>query len=65
MPEIEIVRFPSSDPAKVFTTYGVSVSNGVVTHCECKGWRFHGRCRHAALMTETLREAEELRAQGW
>lgn len=62
--ETEIVRFASSDPSKVYTTYAVTVSDGVVTHCECKGWRFHKRCRHAALMVETLREAEALRAEG-
>jgi hypothetical protein len=48
------VRVPSTAPGARFTTYAVTLSDdgeslGAVLSCECKGWRFHGKCRHGAM----------------
>lgn len=55
------VRVPSTAPGARFTTYAVTLDDGEhegdfeQTHCECKGWRFHGHCKHGAAALSAVR----------
>ena len=52
-----VYRIPSaSHPGH---THRVTVINGVVRACECKGWTYRGWCRHADLVRLVLFEQRE------
>lgn len=60
------VRVPSTAPGARFTTYAVVLSDEVddldlvPVSCECKGWRFHGHCKHGRMaLAMVAREQEE------
>lgn len=54
------VRVPSTAPGARFTTYAVVLDDDdLPTSCECKGWRFHGHCKHGRMAVAILAREDE------